>query len=151
MQLVAEVSPRLAEPKSCQGLLYEPLSKPQTYRQTQRYLFEFTGDEAFLTEFIRKVLVDDVCQDLSVSGDPVYEGSAFHLDYGMKPGALDHEKETILNYHSEVAEGRFEIESLKIYKRLYIFGDPSETSPEPFIKDIVNPAIHTWSVTDVPT
>ena len=96
MQLIAEVSPRLAEPKSCQGLLYAPLSKPQTYRQTQRYVFEFSGDEAALTDFIRKVLVDDVCQDLAVSGDPVYEGSVFHLDYGMKPGALDHEKETIL-------------------------------------------------------
>ena len=67
----------------------------------------------------------------------------------MKPGALDLEKETILNYHREVADGRFAIQSLKIYKRLYIFGDPGETSPEPFIKDIVNPAIHTWSVTDV--
>mgnify|MGYP003628503232 CR=1 FL=1 len=149
MPFTAEVSARLAKPKSCQALLYAPLDQPLTYRQTQRYAFEHIGDDAALTEFIRKVLVDDVCQDLHLGDTPAIEGAVFHLDYGMKPGALDLEKETILNYHREVADGRFEIQSLKIYKRLYIFGDPGETSPEPFIKDIVNPAIHTWSVTDV--
>ena len=151
MPFTAEVSARLAQPKSCQGLLYAPLEKSLTYRQTQRYLFEFTGDEGALKAFIRKVLVDDVCQDLHLGDRPVFERWRFHLDYGMKPGALDLEKETILNYHRQVPDERFSIQSLKIYKRLYIFGDPGQTSPEPFIKDIVNPAIHTWNVTDVPS
>lgn len=150
MPFIAEVSARHARPKSCQGLLYAPLRDDLTYRQTQRYTFGFSGDDSALEAFIRKVLVDDVCQDLHLGGEPVHDGWAFHLDYGMKSGALDLEKETILNYHREVADGRFTIDSLKIDKRLYVFGEPSETSTEPFIKDIVNPAIHTWSVTDVP-
>ncbi len=148
MRFTAEVSPRLAQPKSCQGLLYAPLKEPLTYRRTQRHLFEFAGKEAALTEFVRKVLVDEVCQDLHVHGAPIYEGWRFMLDYGMKPGALDLEKETILTYHREVAGDELNIESLKIEKRLYIFGETHDVSPKPFIKDIVNPAIHTWNVTD---
>lgn len=149
MPFTAEVSQRLAQAKSCQGLLYAPLEKPLTYRQTQRYVFDYAGEESALVAFIKKVLVDEVCQDLHVNTDAVYDDWLFHLDYGMKPGALDLEKETILNYHREIADGSLSVESLKIYKRLYIFGEPGETSPEPFIKDIVNPAIHTWNVTDV--
>lgn len=147
MPFIAEVSPRLASLKSCQGLLYAPLEQALTYRQTQRYVFEFEGDEARLEAFIRKVLVDDVCQDLHCHGQPIYEGWRFHLDYGMKPGALDLEKETILNYHREIAEGELSITSLKIYKRLYIFAEDASVSPDPFVRDIVNPAIHTWNVT----
>lgn len=147
MPFTAEVSTRLARPKNCQALLYAPLEKSLTYLHTQRYLFEFSGEEAALTEFIRKVLVDDVCQDLHLNAGPVYQNALFYLDYGMKPGVLDLEKETILKYHRETPAGPFAIKSLKIEKRLYIFGDPGVTSAEPFIKDIVNPAIHTWTVT----
>ncbi len=147
MPFTAEVSTREAKPKSCQGLLYAPLDQPLSYLQTQHYVFEFSGDEAALTTFIRKVLVDDVCQDLHLNTASIHHDCRFFIDYGMKPGALDLEKETILNYHREVATGDFEIESLKIYKRVYIFGDAPAVSPDPFIRDMVNPAIHTWNVT----
>ena len=74
MPFTAEVSTRRAQPKSCQGLLYAPLDDPLSYLQTQRYVFEYTGSEDALTAFIRKVLVDDVCQDLhlnEIQGPPI--------------------------------------------------------------------------------
>ncbi len=150
MQLTAEVSGRLGKAKSCQGLLYAPLERELTYRKTQRYEFDYTGSEDVLTDFIRKVLVDDVCQEVAFHGKPLFEDHRFHLDYGMKPSALDLEKETILNYHREVSDDSMTIQSLRIFTRLYIFArSGSDASPEPFIKDVVNPAIHVWTVSDV--
>lgn len=146
MPFTAEVSTRRAQPKSCQGLLYAPLSEPLSYLQTQRYVLEHTGSDEALTAFIRKVLVDDVCQDLHLNTEPLHPDCRFYLDYGMKPGALDLEKETILNYHREVATGELEIQSLKIFKRLYIFGESESVDSAPFVRDVVNPAIHTWNV-----
>jgi hypothetical protein len=152
MLLQPEVSSRLGHAKSCQALLYAPLDKPLTFRQTQRYEFEFSGSEEGLTDFVRKVLLDEVSQDLHLDGEPVFHECQFFLEYGMKPGALDLEKETILAYHRAQTASNFEITSLKIYTRLYVFNEAREaTSPEPFIKDIVNPAIHVWHVTDVPS
>ena len=72
------------------------------------------------------------------------------VSYGMKGGALDLEKETILAHHKGDAGAGFTIQSLRIQRRLYVFdpaptGDTAELSAR-FVRDIVNPSIHTWQI-----
>ena len=59
------------------------------------------------------------------------------------------EKETILDHHQNTVAGAgFTITSLRINHRVYLFGAPgSAARAERFVKDIVNPAVHTWQVT----
>jgi hypothetical protein len=148
--LVAEVTGRFDHAGDANRLLYTPLPRELTVRETRRYLVEFTGDEGALTAFLAKVLADPVSHELRVGGLPLFEGSSFILDYGMKGGALDLEKETILAHHRGDAEAGFRIESLRINRRLYVFD--AAGSPETvalagrFVRDIVNPAIHTYQV-----
>ncbi len=90
-----------------------------------------------------------VAQDLQLGDAAVFEDALFFLDYGMKPGALDLEKETIARYHGELEAPGFVLNSLKITQRVYVFGDGgSQVSADRFVRDIVNPAIHTWNVSD---
>ena len=149
MRLTAEVANRLQPRRSCQGLLYAPLELDLVYQSTRFYELEFTGDSDSLTAFIERVLADPLIQDLHVDSAPAYDGYAFCLEYGMKPGALDLEKEAILSFYSGRQNRDFEVQSLKTTKRLYIFGEKAhEASPTPFVRDIVNPAIHTWKITN---
>lgn len=147
MLFKAEVSGRLTAERSCQGLLYAPLQAPLTYRATHYYEFDYTGAVSRLAAFVRKVLLDEVSQTLHVEGHSPFEGYRFCLQYGMKPGVLDLEKEAILAYYRRSDNRDFSIERLHSYKRLYIFGKGGEeASPEPFVRDIVNPAIHVWKI-----
>ena len=147
MQFNAEVAGRLGGAKSCQGLLYAPLPAPLNYRSTQYYRFDYEGSQPGLTAFVRRVLLDEVSQYLALDDRPVYQGEQFCLEIGIKPTVLDLEKQAILAFHQHSQSGDFQILELSIYKRLYIFGKAGEeASPDPFIRDIVNPAIHVWRV-----
>jgi hypothetical protein len=86
--LVAEVTGRFDHAGDANRLLYTPLPRELTVRETRRYLVEFTGDEGALTAFLAKVLADSVSHELRVGGTPLFEGSSFILDYGMKGGKL---------------------------------------------------------------
>src|SRR6218665_1589675 len=99
MRLPAEVIGRFDHAGDANRLLYTPLAKPLTVRGTRRYLVDFTGDEDALRGFLAKVLADPVSHELRTGDEPALSGYAFFLDYGMKAGALDHEKETILKLH----------------------------------------------------
>ena len=148
--LTAEVTGRFDHAGDADRLLYTPLPRPLTVRETRRYMVEFEGDSEALTAFLAKVLADPVSHDLRTGGEPLFEGSSFILDYGMKGGALDLEKETILAHHRGDAEAGFRIGSLKINRRLYVF-DAADSPETPalaarFVRDIVNPAIHTYHV-----
>lgn len=148
--LRAEVIGRLDQPKSCQSLLYAPLAQELCFRHTRLYEFQFSGDQTALIAFVRKVLLDEVCQDLHLGEEPGLSGQIFLLDYGMKPSALDLEKESILAFQRETASDEFRLEGLRIFQRLYIFGaDAPSGVAERFTRDICNPAIHTWRITDV--
>jgi hypothetical protein len=61
----------------------------------------------------------------------------------MKPGALDLEKEAIMNYYRGRSGDAFVLKNLQISQRIYIFGqgDANAISAR-FVKDIVNPAVH---------
>ena len=127
-----------------QKLLYAPLSKPLTYRETQCYRLDFEGESAAASAFVGQVLLDPISQELKEGGAPLFPTAAFVLEYGMKGGALDLEKETILGYYRAQPEPGFELSKLTLRKRVYVFGAGAD--PAPFIRDVCNPAIHTWEV-----
>ena len=149
MRLQAEVIGCFDHPRDANALLYTPLAAQLTSRHTRRYLIDFEGDEVAVIAFLTKVLADPVSHELRTGAAPALTGYAFFLDYGMKVGALDHEKETILAHHQHTAAGAdFTISSLKIQQRIYLFGSTGAgTHADRFVKDIVNPAVHTWQVT----
>ena len=128
----------------CHKLLYAPVVHPWTYRETQVYTVEFEGDEAALEGFVRRVLLDPISQELRDAVTPAFPAAAFVLEYGMKGGALDLEKETILNYFRALPEAGFQLIKLTLRKRIYVFGEGAEATP--FVRDVCNPAIHTWEV-----
>lgn len=151
MRLPAEVIGLFDHAGDANRLLYTPIPRPLTVRNTRRYLVDFTGDEAALRSFLNKVLADPVSHELRTGEEPALTGFSFFLDYGMKSGALDHEKETILSLHRSQPGAGFEISNLRINHRVYLFDEANHADTaalaERFVKDIVNPAIHTWQVT----
>ena len=151
MRLQAEVIGLFDHAGDANRLLYVPLTNPLTARETRRYTVDYEGDEAALAAFLAKVLADPVSHELRIGDAPSFPDYSFILDYGMKAGALDLEKETIVRHHREDKDAAFTINSLRINRRLYVFDD--KHSPETlklsdrFVRDIVNPAIHTWKIT----
>ncbi len=148
MSLTVEVISRFEQEEDCGKLLYAPLSTPLTFRRSRVYLFEFDGEPEEALAFARKVLVDTYSQDTHIDGAPFFPDCRFYLDYGMKPGALDLEKEAILAYYRGLGEKRFVLNDLIPRTRVYVFGEPGTARPEPFLRDVVNPAIHTWTITN---
>lgn len=145
MKLFFEIIDRYIEPGDASGLLYAPLSEPLTYRQTRRYEFDVEGDEEKVEAFVRHTLLDDVSQEIHSGDEPALDGFRFVLDYGMKPGALDLEKETVVRFFRGLKDPGFELNSLTIRQRIYVFGDGA-AEPKRFIRDICNPAIQNWNV-----
>lgn len=145
MRETFEISDRFIEAADANTLLYEPVEGGVTFRRTRRYEVEFEGEKSDLESFIRKTLLDEISQDLSEGEAPALKGFAFALDYGMKPGALDLEKEAILSYYRGIEDPGFELKDLKIQQRLYLFGG-GESESDRFIRDICNGAIHHWKV-----
>lgn len=139
-----EILGRLDHEGDCQKLLYAPPPRRLTFRETVLYKVEFEGDEAALEAFVRQVLLDPVSQELRDGATPAFDTAAFTLEYGMKGGALDLEKETILGYYRALENPGFTLQKLTLRRRVYVFGEGAV--PAPFIRDICNPAIHTWEV-----
>ncbi len=147
MKAVFEIVDRYLEAGDCSALLYAPIEKALTYRQTRRYTLEFEGDESAAADFVSKTLLDEVAQDLHQGGDAALSDFQFVIDYGMKPGALDLEKEAVVDYYKHLENPAFQLIDLKIEQRIYVFGS-EKADPDLFVKDICNRAIHTWSVID---
>ncbi len=144
-----EITNRFAHPEDANKLLYTPRPRRVTFSRTKVYLAEIEGDpEAFLA-WMRRVLLDEVSQDLHAGDSPAIVGAQLILEYGMKPGALDHEREIILEeYHREGDDKLgFTVRDLKLRTRLYLTAQDHQTiDPAPFVKDIINPAVHTHQV-----
>jgi len=145
LKAVFEIVDRYLEAGNCSALLYAPLDDDLTYRKTRRYTLDFEGDESAATDFVSKTLLDEVGQDLHQGDDAALGDYLFAIDYGMKPGALDLEKEAVVDYYRNLESANFELNDLKIEQRVYVFGEVG-SSPDRFVRDICNPAIHTWSV-----
>ena len=141
---VYEITSRFDVEGDAQALLYEPPAQPLRFRKTTRYIFTFEGSVEKLEEFVREVLVDPISQVAHRDPEPLWTGSAFILDYGMKGGALDLEKESILSYYRALSQPGFELKKLALKTRVYVFGDSAD--PAVFVRDIVNPAIQNSEV-----
>ena len=144
MTTTFEITGKFDTESDCHKLLYNPITLPLKYRETQGYKIDFEGDAAALRAFVEKVLVDPISQDLHEGGALLFTGAAFVLEYGMKGAALDLEKEMILNYYRTLTNPGFTITKLTLRKRIYVFGEGAE--PAQFVRDVVNPAIHTHEV-----
>lgn len=145
MNLSYEITDRFIAAHEASGLLYTPLAQPLTYRQTRRYEFDVEGDATAVEAFVRHTLLDRVSQDIHTGDEPALEGFRFILDYGMKQGALDLEKEMVAKYFRGLSAPGFVLKKLTIRQRIYVFGD-GEADPKRFIRDICNPAIQNWKV-----
>lgn len=139
-----EISDRYIEPGDANGLLYEPIEGGVTFRATRRYEVEFDGEKGKLEAFIQKTLLDPISQELHEGESPALEDFSFALEYGMKPGALDLEKEAILGYYKGIEDPGFELKDLTIRQRIYLFGGGDKESDR-FVRDICNAAIHNWN------
>jgi len=146
MTLEAEVTGRFDHAGDANALVYSPLPHPHTYRATRRYGLAFQGSEASVRAFVESTLVEEVSQHVHFGGSPALEGFAFVLDYGFKPGALDLEREMILNYYRSQPQRAFDLQALTITQRIYVFASSTVAPPEKFVRDIVNPAIHRHAV-----
>ena len=146
MQIRYEISGKFDEASDCNGLLYAPLARPLTYRRSRSYEFDCEGSEDAVTAFVRKTLLDESSQQLFINDSPWHD-EAFLLDYGMKASALDLEKESILSYYRSLKAPGFTLKSLAIRHRIYVFGDVETGIAERFVRDMVNPAIHTHRLT----
>ncbi len=142
-----EISGKFDHESDCKKLLYAPLTAALTFRETQCYHTEFDGDETALKAFVSKVLLDPISQDLHEGETALFPQAKFILEYGMKGGALDLEKETILQYYRTLKAPGFTLHKLTLRKRIYVFGPSAD--PTPFVRDVVNPAIHTSRVIQV--
>ena len=145
MRKTFEISDRFIEAGDANELLYEPLGGDLTFRRTRRYEIDFEGEENNLVSFVEKTLRDPISQDLKKGEDSAFTAFAFVLEYGMKSGALDLEKEAILSYYRGIENPGFELKELNIRQRIYLFGNSRDESDR-FIRDICNYAIHNWSV-----
>lgn len=139
-----EITGKFDTESDCHKLLYNPITLPLKYRETQCYKLEFEGNAAAVKAFAEKVLVDPISQDLHEGGELQFKNAVFVLEYGMKGAALDLEKEMILNYYRTLTSPGFTLTKLTLRKRIYVFGDGAE--PTQFVRDVVNPAIHTHEV-----
>ncbi len=134
-----EISNKFDTEGDAQSLLYEPPASPLRFRKTMRYIFDCEGDAKALDAFVHEVLVDRISQTAHQDAKPLWDGTAFILDYGMKGGALDLEKEAILGYYRTLKAPAFKLNKLTLKTRIYVFGEGADS--DVFVKDIVNPAI----------
>ncbi len=146
-ELHFEVISRFQEAADADHLLYTPINAGLTSRHSRVYAVKVDGDVDAARKYLLGVLVDQIAQEVSEDAAPILQDALFVLDYGMKAGALDLEKEAILqNYRGRFGLG-FAIEQLKITQRVYIFGQGDKASLSArFAKDICNPAIHSWTI-----
>lgn len=142
-----EVISRFQEPADADHLLYTPIRAGLTSRHSRVYSVEVNGDAARAREYFLSVLVDQIAQEVGEKAEPLLDGALFILDYGMKAGALDLEKEAILTNYRGRKGLPFTVGKIVITQRVYIFGEGDKAAlAAHFAKDVCNPAIHNWTV-----
>ena len=145
--LNVEVGGKFESEEDTGKLLYAPLEQSSTFRRSRVYKIKYDGNEGQAKSFVLRSLVDQYADEVSFSGGAYFGSFKFYIDYGMKPGALDLEREAIISSQKGLDAGEFKLLDLELLQRIYIFSDP-EIGSEPFVRDVCNPAIHVWSVTN---
>lgn len=147
MILHFEVISRFQEAADADHLLYTPIHAGLSSRHSRVYTVEVEGDADKAREYLLSVLVDQIAQEVSEKAEPLLHDALFTLDYGMKAGALDLEKEAILTNYRGRKGLPFTLGKLTIIQRVYVFGQgDKEALSAHFAKDVCNPAIHHWTV-----
>ena len=142
-----EVFSRFQAAVDANKLLYTPIADALTYNHTRLYTVECEGDVEAARDYMRRVLVDPISQQVEEGGQPALSGELFCISYGIKKGALDLEKEAIMANYAGRKGLPFTLTALTITQKVYIFGQgDKEALAARFCKDVCNPAIHTWSV-----
>ena len=142
-----EVFSRFQAAVDANKLLYTPIDAALTYNHTRFYTVECEGDVEAARDYMRRVLVDPISQQVEEGGQPALSGELFCISYGIKKGALDLEKEAIMANYAGRKGLPFTLTALTITQKVYIFGQgDKEALAARFCKDVCNPAIHTWSV-----
>ena len=145
--LSVEVVGKFGSKEDANKLLYAPLSTQATFRKSRVYRLEFDGGDDLARAFVHKCLVDQYADDVTFDQKSYFDEYEFYIDYGMKPGALDLEKEAIISSQKGDDNSNFNLIKLELLQRVYVFSS-SEVSSDPFVRDVCNPAIHVWSVID---
>ena len=143
--LTLEIQNKYAEESDPSSLLYAPLDVDLSYIETRCYELSIEGDEEAAKAFALKTLSDPYSQKVNWSTSPALSNYKFYLDIGMKANTLDLEKEYLLKYQRKLNNPGFSLTDCRIFRRIYILGD-DEVSSDVFVKDLVNPVIHTWDV-----
>ena len=143
MNAIAEIENRFDTGGHCNDLLYTPISEDVGCRIHRVYEFAYEGDAEAWRAFVVKVLADPVRDLVHDDGKPAVTDYKFYIDYGLKPGCLDLEKEYLLRFYRELETPGFTLTDLRIVHRVYVLGD---LDPDRLVKDLINPVIHTWNV-----
>ena len=142
-----EVFSRFQAAVDANKLLYTPIADALTYNHTRLYTVECEGDVEAARDYMRRVLVDPISQQVEEGGQPALSGELFCISYGIKNGALYREKEAFMANYAGRKGLPFTLSALTITQKVYIFGrGDKESLAARFCKDVCNPAIHTWSV-----
>lgn len=145
MRLLYEIAGKFEEAAVCDGLVNSHVDAAVTCRRSRVYDFTFAGDAAGVDQFVRHCLFDEIGQELAKDA-PLWTGQSLVLEVGMKPGALDHEKEAILACHQGPPGSGFTLEKFRLSHRFYFFGPVTEAIERRLVRDLVNPAIQTHSL-----
>jgi len=147
MQLQIEITNRFDLPVDANSLLYTPRPGDVLARRTKVYVCDIDGDPDAAVAWLERIILDKVSQHLHRGSEPALDDAQVIIDYGMKPGALDHEREMILDEfaHSGMDAG-FTFDKLRLHHRIYLFSESGAVDPAPFVRDIINPAIHTHAL-----
>lgn len=148
MRSSAEIVHKFAERRSCNAFLYTPLAEELYFRETRVYHLDFTGSAPTVQRFVTRVLVDENIETVHFDAAPQFPGFRYLIDLAMKPSVLDLEKEYILKYYAHVRTPDFNLEKLQIVRRFYIEKGKNEVPAERLLRDLANPAIHSWTVID---
>lgn len=142
-----EVIGRFQSAEDANKLLYTPLPDKLTFQRTRVYEAECNGDVDAARAYMLRVLADPISQRVDETGTPALPTPLFRIDYGMKPGSLDLEKEAILANYRGRSGLPFTLESLRITQRVYVFGEGDRDAlAARFAKDVCNPAIHSLTI-----
>lgn len=142
-----EVIGRYQGAEDANKLLYTPLPDALTFQRTRVYEVECGGDTDAARAYMLRVLADPISQRVDESGEPALKAPLFRIDYGMKPGSLDLEKEAILSNYRGRTNLPFALKSLRIAQRVYVYGEGDRAAlAARFAKDVCNPAIHSWTI-----
>jgi hypothetical protein len=145
MRAIYEIAGKFEEPVPCETLVNGWVDPAVTVRRSRVYEFAYSGDGEALGGFVRHCLFDPISQVLG-RDEGLWPEAGFVLDVAMKPGALDLEKEAILDVQRRWPEAGFRIESLRLHHRYAAFGPVTAEVIRRMERDLVNPAIQTRRV-----